>query len=638
MKLQHNGNEKHPPFTLEEKNEVETEKLGVPYDEKKITLGEKTYKKILCVSNNDQEEGNYENAHARKSFRNINIVSNNATVKDDLVDHNKADGVKVDDIHYSSFNKDDKNILFLNDDYAKTATDKIYVNDNNDDGENDDGENDDGENDDGENDDGENDNDENDNDENDNDENDNDENDNDENDNDENDDDENDNDENDNDENDNDENDDDENDDDDDDDLSYNDGSYYNNCNDDDATCTSSINKSVRIINNSIYKIKNNLSNIKNIVNLSDKSNVDMTSDKSESDDSSLVRTYENLEEGNDEECEYKKNSKDLDQILKTVINRKKEQKNFTVLDIIDECISIGDIYSTNRQNQDQRKAKISMLRDEKVGHTQIRTESTSPRGDHVQNSDCAYMTSLENAVNLENITSLENVANLNIFETDKVKACKSHDTVTASTNSESVSNFHKSKGGEDHLKKELLNNCMSYSSYDISLINNRLEKKRKELVTCLNLKDTEEESTNFCTTNINIENENINKEEKEKAKVKDKNKYKEEEKDKDKDEEKDKDRDEVKDKNKDEVKDKNKDEVKDKNKDEVKDKNKDEEKDKNKYEEKDKNKDEEKDKNKYEQKDKETEMGNLIKCTKGKNIYRVFLSLIISSTIFKYL
>ncbi|KOB87569.1 hypothetical protein PFDG_03738 [Plasmodium falciparum Dd2] len=126
---------------------------------------------------------------------------------------------------------------------------------------------------------------------------------------------------------------------------------FDDNIDDDKSTNYSSIDKSVHIINNSICTIKSNLKYIKSIININEATQSDYTyededinSYKTSSDTSSFVKTYDNINE--EDYTSKNSNENNFEFLLNKVINSKKEEKQLDALDIIDECISIGNLYN----------------------------------------------------------------------------------------------------------------------------------------------------------------------------------------------------------------------------------------------------------------------------------------------------
>ncbi|CRG96326.1 conserved Plasmodium protein, unknown function [Plasmodium gallinaceum] len=193
--------------------------------------------------------------------------------------------------------------------------------------------------------------------------------------------------------------------------------------NSNDNISTSIINKSIRIINDSIYNIKNNLTSIKNIINLNEESEEETISENYKSDESSIVKTFENLK---DDEYLDSKNNEDLELLLKTVINTKKEEKQFTTLDIIDECISIGNIYSINKSKQLLNKDNNSVIKNENL---------TNEKKSSFENSevDDNYVED----INLDNLDNLDKFLKIN-----KVKSYNEYGIESTSNCSLNTSNF----------------------------------------------------------------------------------------------------------------------------------------------------------------------------------------------------
>ncbi|ANQ08090.1 Uncharacterized protein PCOAH_00026150 [Plasmodium coatneyi] len=147
-------------------------------------------------------------------------------------------------------------------------------------------------------------------------------------------------------------------------------GAYISDSCEDDSTCASSIGKSVHIINASFSKIKKKLNDINKAIHLDIDSGgetgdefITQSEDQSDgatlsSDDSSIVRTFNasngNGENNDDEESEDRKRSKQLQLLLNNVINTKLEKKKIATLDIIDECISMKELYNSSGEKREE--------------------------------------------------------------------------------------------------------------------------------------------------------------------------------------------------------------------------------------------------------------------------------------------
>ncbi|GAW81046.1 hypothetical protein PGO_092460 [Plasmodium gonderi] len=203
-------------------------------------------------------------------------------------------------------------------------------------------------------------------------------------------------------------------------------------CHRDDDTCASSIGQSVDIINSSIRKIKKNLNDIKEVINIdigsdagsdvgssagsSAGSDVGSSagsdvagshlhscgktlSNKTRSNDSSMVRTFEDLKGDDSDESENRKRSKQIEMLLNTAINTKMEKKKIGTLDIIDECITIGNAYNFKKENHDEKDAYSSPFIVDGV-----------PRGvSYAQSIDMCDISNLDEFLK-ENNVSMENI------------------------------------------------------------------------------------------------------------------------------------------------------------------------------------------------------------------------------------
>ncbi|GAB66553.1 hypothetical protein PCYB_093380 [Plasmodium cynomolgi strain B] len=165
-------------------------------------------------------------------------------------------------------------------------------------------------------------------------------------------------------------------------------GAYNSDSCEDKSTCASSIGKSVHIINASFSRIKKNLSDINKAIELdidsegetgdefggqSEAQSEAQSEDQSDaetaatvsSNDSSVVRTFhasngnseydhDHDENGDgDDEGEDRKRSKQLQLLLNNVINTKLEKKKIGTLDIIDECISMKNDYTSGGEKRE---------------------------------------------------------------------------------------------------------------------------------------------------------------------------------------------------------------------------------------------------------------------------------------------
>ncbi|SOV78130.1 conserved Plasmodium protein, unknown function [Plasmodium sp. gorilla clade G3] len=153
---------------------------------------------------------------------------------------------------------------------------------------------------------------------------------------------------------------------------------FDDNNDDDKSTNYSSIDKSIHIINNSICNIKSNLKYIKTIININEATQSDYTyededinSYKTSSDTSSFVKTYDNI---NEEEYTIKNNNENnFELLLNKVINSKKEEKQLDTLDIIDECISIGNLY--NRKDKKDNEINEENKRNNNINNYEFNTQ-----------------------------------------------------------------------------------------------------------------------------------------------------------------------------------------------------------------------------------------------------------------------
>ncbi|SOV23355.1 conserved Plasmodium protein, unknown function [Plasmodium sp. DRC-Itaito] len=228
---------------------------------------------------------------------------------------------------------------------------------------------------------------------------------------------------------------------------------------DDKRTHYSSIDKSVHIINNSICNIKNNLKYIKTIININEATQSDYTlededinSYKSSSDTSSFVKTYDNINE--EEYTRKNSNENNFELLLNKVINSKKEEKQLDTLDIIDECISIGNLYNRkdkkdNQINEENKNNKIP----ENLIHN---------------NND------KNNIIINQNMVS-DDVLNISIEQKNK----KNHDTPQ-------INNIN--NDNNNNINSKQLENTSSNISSNISSNNKQKEKNKFSLFTKLNL------------------------------------------------------------------------------------------------------------------------------------------------------
>ncbi|WBY57335.1 TFIIS central domain-containing protein [Plasmodium yoelii yoelii] len=121
-----------------------------------------------------------------------------------------------------------------------------------------------------------------------------------------------------------------------------------------------SIEISVHVINKSIQSVKKCISNLKKTLNDYYESECENLSNYLKSECSSVVKTVSNFgeveffEEKNNGEksCSENIDKTNIEVLIQSVINKKNEKKKFTTLDIIDECLSIGDIYNKKNKNK----------------------------------------------------------------------------------------------------------------------------------------------------------------------------------------------------------------------------------------------------------------------------------------------
>ncbi|SBS91252.1 hypothetical protein POVCU1_020280 [Plasmodium ovale curtisi] len=250
---------------------------------------------------------------------------------------------------------------------------------------------------------------------------------------------------------------------------------------------SSSIHRSVQIINTSIVNIRSNLNRVKNIVSMSNEfrgesvsegtsalgsedtsgsenSSGNESSSDLQSNDSSIVKTVNILEE----ECGQKKRSKDVELLLKKVINKKNEEKQLTTLDIINECLSIGNDYNINNKKRYDIGTHISVLNTEMVNQGgDNSSEDILSETNNAQCCDIANGTS-----SFRDITSISSVS-----EMSKVKDTNEKDIERSSNMSENMSIFQANTYDNDRLRKHNTMNEMS-SSCSVLLYNNLLKKK----------------------------------------------------------------------------------------------------------------------------------------------------------------
>ncbi|KOB60203.1 hypothetical protein PFHG_01896 [Plasmodium falciparum HB3] len=155
---------------------------------------------------------------------------------------------------------------------------------------------------------------------------------------------------------------------------------FDDNIDDDKSTNYSSIDKSVHIINNSICTIKSNLKYIKSIININEATQSDYTyededinSYKTSSDTSSFVKTYDNINE--EDYTSKNSNENNFEFLLNQVINSKKEEKQLDALDIIDECISIGNLY--NRKDKKHNEINEENKKNNNINNYEFNTQDT---------------------------------------------------------------------------------------------------------------------------------------------------------------------------------------------------------------------------------------------------------------------
>ncbi|SOV80208.1 conserved Plasmodium protein, unknown function [Plasmodium reichenowi] len=155
---------------------------------------------------------------------------------------------------------------------------------------------------------------------------------------------------------------------------------FDDNNDDDKSTNCSSIDKSLHIINNSICTIKSNLKYIKTIININETTQSDYTyededinSYKTSSDTSSFVKTYDNINE--EDYTSKNSNENNFELLLNQVINSKKEEKQLDTLDIIDECISIGNLY--NRKDKKDNEINQENKNNNNINNYEFNTQHT---------------------------------------------------------------------------------------------------------------------------------------------------------------------------------------------------------------------------------------------------------------------
>ncbi|CAD2104354.1 conserved Plasmodium protein, unknown function [Plasmodium vinckei petteri] len=128
---------------------------------------------------------------------------------------------------------------------------------------------------------------------------------------------------------------------------------YINDCNNN-IVNDPSFDISIHVINKSVSNVKKYISSLKKIINNYYESDCENLSNDLKSECSSIVKTVSNFggEFSNEKNCSENKDRINMEALIQSVINKKIEDKKFTTLDIIDECLSIGEIYNKKNKNK----------------------------------------------------------------------------------------------------------------------------------------------------------------------------------------------------------------------------------------------------------------------------------------------
>ncbi|CXI42740.1 conserved Plasmodium protein, unknown function [Plasmodium berghei] len=174
---------------------------------------------------------------------------------------------------------------------------------------------------------------------------------------------------------------------------------------------------SVYIINKSIRNVKKCINNLKKIINNYYESECENLYNDLKSECSSIVKTMSNFgdveisdEKSNGENsCSENIDKTNIEVLIQAVINKKKEEKKFTTLDIIDECLSIGKIYNKRNKINDIINNSINTVTDQQ-------NLLYSQHSGNINSKFC----NIENMTILNNKTDINNSLNINELDFQK--------------------------------------------------------------------------------------------------------------------------------------------------------------------------------------------------------------------------
>ncbi|SCM21166.1 conserved Plasmodium protein, unknown function [Plasmodium chabaudi adami] len=224
---------------------------------------------------------------------------------------------------------------------------------------------------------------------------------------------------------------------------------------------------SIHAINKSLSNVKKYISNLKKIINNYYESDCENLSNDLKSECSSIVKTVSNFggEFSDEKNCSENIDRTNIELLIQAAINKKKDNKKFTTLDIIDECLSIGEIY--NKKN----KQKISdIIRNINIAPDKQNLLYSQHSGD-INSKFC----SVRNVSLLNNKTNIKN--SLHINELDFQKCAED-----ISRSSNIMSTLHTDKSNNNSLNKHGEKNIdMIPDSFNP--INYNLSKNKNDLI-----------------------------------------------------------------------------------------------------------------------------------------------------------
>ncbi|KEG02206.1 conserved Plasmodium protein, unknown function [Plasmodium vinckei vinckei] len=214
---------------------------------------------------------------------------------------------------------------------------------------------------------------------------------------------------------------------------------YINSCNNN-IINDPSFDISIHVINKSVTNVKKYISSLKKIINNYCESDCENLSNDLKSECSSIVKTVSNFggEFSDEKSCSENIDRVNIETLIQSVINKKIEEKKFTTLDIIDECLSIGEIYNKNN------KTKISDIISKNI-NTALDQQNLlySKHSGDINSKSC----------NVETISILNNKTNIkNSLHINELDFQKCVEDISRSLNIMSI--LHKDKSNNNSLNK----------------------------------------------------------------------------------------------------------------------------------------------------------------------------------------